>query len=72
MQCLQYKPVSYHFLSRGGECNPLVEVPVNRRRKTLKTFVPITSRNSDSGLDTDRREIIYCKRAILSLSSSKY
>ncbi len=35
----------------GGGKNPLVEVTVNSNRKTLHTLVPITSKNSASGLD---------------------
>ncbi len=33
---------------RGGGVNPLVEVTVNSKEQTLKTFVQITSKNSAS------------------------
>jgi hypothetical protein len=37
------------FAQEGGRLNQSVEVTVNSRRATLKTFVPITSKNSTSG-----------------------
>ncbi len=49
---LHYKPVSNHFFSReggGGGENPLIEMTVKARRKTLRNVVLITSKNSASG-----------------------
>ncbi len=46
IQCLHYNPVANHFWS--GEENPLVRWLWIERRKALKTFVPITSKNSAS------------------------
>ncbi len=43
VQCLHYKPVSNHFCSGGGGRWLWIA-----RRKTLKTFVPITSKNLTS------------------------
>ncbi len=51
VQCLHNIPVSNHFWE-GGAKNPLVEVTVNsKEERTLKIFVPITYKNSASGMD---------------------
>ncbi len=49
-----YKPVSNHFCARGWEgVNPLVEMTVSSKEKTLKPFVPITTKNSASTVEGD-------------------
>jgi hypothetical protein len=51
IQCLHYKPVSNHFFLKGGGGSKILQKRWLwiARRKTLKTFVPITSKNSASG-----------------------
>jgi hypothetical protein len=49
IQCLHYKPVSNHFWL-GGVWESKIRWLGIARRKTLKTFVPITSKNSASVL----------------------
>ncbi len=67
IQSLHYKTVSNHFFGLGGGGGKsVVEVTVNSnpaRRKTLKTFVPIRSKNSTSGrLRLNTHIWIYCKK----------
>jgi hypothetical protein len=50
IQCLHYKSVSNHFGSLGEGSKICKEVTVNGKKETLKTFVPITAKNSASGL----------------------
>ncbi len=50
---LYYKPVSNHFAQEGGEggLKSVIGGLRKARRKTLKTFVPITSKNSASAAE---------------------
>jgi hypothetical protein len=45
-----FKPLS---IKEGG-VNPLVEITVNGKDENVQTFVPVTSKNSDSGIDQGR------------------
>ncbi len=47
IQCLHYKPVSNQFCSREGRSKKPRWLWI-ARKKTIKTFVPITSKNSAS------------------------
>ncbi len=48
VQCLLYKPVSNHFVQGGGEVKFVSRGDCEARKKTLKTFVLITFKNSAS------------------------
>jgi hypothetical protein len=59
---LTLQPVSSHFSSRGVGgggvgANPLVELTVNSKEEILKTFVPITSKNSVSVLPCVHKDV---------------
>ncbi len=52
-----FKPLLFGGGEGGGEKNPLVEVTVNSKEdNSLKTFVPITSKNSAS--------VLYCTLSV--------
>ncbi len=51
IKCLHYKPVLNHFCSGGGGVKSVC-MWIARRRTLKLTFVPITSKNTDSGSGT--------------------